>query len=123
VESFSPAKAALAGGATGLLLGGVVYALEGSALAFTAVAVGVTIMLFVMLAFPEAANRRLFVRRGPRTKPAATPRQAITRAVLFGVVLLGLGIWLRSLAILLLALGHFAFWSTLLYFAYRRRSP
>jgi hypothetical protein len=123
VERFSPTRAALAGGAAGLLLGSVVYALEGSALAFAAVAVGVTIMLFVMLAFPEAVNRRLFVRRGPRTKPPATPRQAITRAVLFGVVLLGLTIWFRSLLLLLLTLGHFAFWSALLYFAYRRRSP
>jgi hypothetical protein len=123
VERFSPAKAALVGGASGLILGGAGYAFERSAIASVALAVGVTILLFVMLAFPEAANRRLFARSGPRTKDPATPRRAIAHIVIFGILLVGLGVWFRSLALLLLALGHFAFWSTLLYFALWRRSP
>lgn len=113
-------RAALLAIVTGSTLGGIRYAFEPRLAASAAIGIAVALILFVMLAFPEVANRRLSWRRRPETQPAMTLRPAVIRVTVAGAILVGLALWLRSLALFALAAGHFAFWSALIYIGRRR---
>jgi len=98
-------------------LGLAVYVVERSVLGATLVAIGVATIVFMMVAFPEVANRPIWGR--PTTKEHRIRRGVLT-VVGFGGVVLVAGLLLDSTVLLLLAVGYFGFWSVLVAVGRRR---
>jgi hypothetical protein len=115
-----PAKAALAAVGAGLLIGSVRYLLDPEPLVFATLAPAVAVLLFVMLAFPDVANRRITWRGlGRQTSPWGL-WQSVVRIAIPGVVFLGVAVWVRDSLLFLVVGVYFAFWSTLTYVRHRR---
>jgi hypothetical protein len=106
--------ALLLGAGAGLTLATLIHALDRNTVASVAVGLGVTTLLFVMLAFPEAATKRVWG-RSRRAPTAITSRRVLTRVAIVGLCFAAAAIWLQSWLVALVAAGYIAFWGTLIY--------
>jgi hypothetical protein len=86
-------------------------------IASVAVAVGAALMLFVMFAFPDAANRPLW---GRSSRTPVRLRRVVVRVAVVGLGFVAIAIWLRSSFIALVAVCYLLFWATMIYI-YRSR--
>jgi hypothetical protein len=112
---IAPLKALFLAAGAGLALGGASWALHRSMIASLAVAFGVAVMLFVMFAFPDAANRQLWGRSKP-SRTSVTPRQVVLRVGLVGLGFIAIAIWLQSWLVALVAVCYLLFWAAMIYF-------
>jgi hypothetical protein len=118
--SFSPLRALVLAIAAGSTLGGVRYALESDVIGSVVVGNAVALILFLMLGFPDLANRRLSWRGRPEPAPTMTLRRTIIGVGVPAAMLIALAVWLQSAMLIALAAGYIAFWSALIYFGRRR---
>jgi 4-hydroxybenzoate polyprenyltransferase len=114
-KRVTPLKALLLATSAGLTLAVASYALHRAGIGSVAVGIGVAVMLFVMFAFPEAANRRVWGKREHARTPVSL-RRVVIRVGVVGLCFLALAIWLQSWPIALVAVGYLVFWTSLIYF-------
>lgn len=112
--SLTPLKAFFLAAGAGLALAVGSYAFTRSSVGSIAVGIGAAAILFVMFAFPEAANRRVW--GGPqRARTPVTLRRVVIRVGVLGLCFLAVAIWLQSWLVALVAVGYLVFWATLIY--------
>jgi hypothetical protein len=88
------------------LLGAGAYFIHRNAYAASIQGVAAAVILFVLIGFPNVAHRRL---GGPQRSSGKRVRRSL-RLFAFGVVILGVGLLLDSLALIALAVAFSAFW-------------
>jgi len=87
------------------------YIVERDAWAASILGVAVAIIGFVMLGFPDVANRPIW---GRSRTPGERVRRATRRLLVFGLLIVVLGFLLDSLVLTALALAFLLFWFVLL---------
>jgi hypothetical protein len=109
--SASGVKAAAPALVAGVLLAVGAYIVERDAWAASVLGGAAAIIGFVMLGFPDVANRPIW---GRSRTPGERVRRATGRLLVFGLVIVVLGFLLDSLVLMALALAFLLFWFVLL---------
>jgi uncharacterized iron-regulated membrane protein len=110
-------RAALPALVGGCLLAGGAYLVDGQPLKATLLGGAAAMILFLLVGFPEMANRRI---RGRVHPPSWRARRAVRSLFAFALVVLVLGVALDSLALIILAVAFCLFWLILIRIARRK---